>query len=378
MSGAKTITKQFHSDDFFKEQLKAMGIQFSNDNAIFEFFDLNYLSSCREERSIANFRKNRSALAFNFGGIKLNLILINDKNIDSWPSMYFPEDHWQISLSQNKALYFEKKRTNMDLNTALQILKTRRFSFQQTSHSASPIFELAHRSTIGFEHIEKESDFISNCAYKFLKNKYSRLNVEGFKKDYHNYLKERSTLKVVKTEKSIRNVRLNFDQDSELFNEKFVPTGSHLEKLFYCLNLLSILIDVPEEPSEDPNYRDQIKAKWKENCSLQKLQRKTSEDNLKAADWYCKMAAYAWQTQSELPSLSQEYFSLIINYPEFTNDLLTIARGLFIYSWILGQNKISAYSFDFSENEKTPRLSLSVIDGHETFHLSLKSDPLNP
>ncbi len=64
------------------------------------------------------------------------------------------------------------------------------------------------------------------------------------------------------------------------------------------------------------------------------------------------MAAYAWQTQSELPSLSQEYFSLIINYPEFTNDLLTIARGLFIYSWILGQNKISAYSFDFSENEK--------------------------
>ncbi len=108
----------------------------------------------------------------------------------------------------------------------------------------------------------------------FYKNKYSRLNVEGFKKDYHNYLKERSTLKVVKTEKSIRNVRLNFDQDSELFNEKFVPTGSHLEKLFYCLNLLSILIDVPEEPSEDPNYRDQIKAKWKENCSLQKLQRK--------------------------------------------------------------------------------------------------------
>lgn len=126
---------------------------------------------------------------------------------------------------------------------------------------------------------------------------------------------------------------------------KFVPSpvSNEIGKMMMCLNSLLIMSVV-----KDPNTR--------------------------AAQ--CKMIATAWLKQTRPPKLLVRLTTLIRDYPQHTQELLSVASGLFYYAWISKQAGTSAYTFPFAEKEHPMRSQFAWAHAQGTQHLVTLHDPI--
>lgn len=92
-------------------------------------------------------------------------------------------------------------------------------------------------------------------------------------------------------------------------------------------------------------------------------------------DAYFKLIASAWLVRKN--PLLNSFMTLIFKNPSNTCNLLALVKGLFFLAWTRSDTSLSAYSFDFSENEHTPRLHIGVQNKSGANHyLAIHGSPV--
>lgn len=89
---------------------------------------------------------------------------------------------------------------------------------------------------------------------------------------------------------------------------------------------------------------------------FQHLQKSAAE----AYGKYCRSLATVWKTQKPKPQLLENLMSLIIECPEYTQELLVVVQGLFFFAWTQKIEGLNAYSFSFLEHPQKPSLQIQI------------------